>query len=84
MPYILPSGQGIEWWRQEKSRQSSFLLTKRIFACHRKTFWKVPEDVTLTVPIGDYRDRLPTRPEDIAEQYASIVKVGTTFWLAVV
>lgn len=38
------------------------------------THWKVPE-TTLVSSQADYRDTLPTRPEEIAEQLASVVQV---------
>lgn len=40
------------------------------------THWKLPETFTLAPPEGDYRDRLPIRPEHIAEQYAPVVKAS--------
>lgn len=40
------------------------------------THWKPPETLTMKPPEGDYRDRLPVRPEQIAEQYAPVVKAG--------
>jgi hypothetical protein len=42
--------------------------------------WKVPPDVTLVASHGDYRDQLPLRPEVVAEQLASVVKVRPN-WL---
>lgn len=42
-----------------------------------KTNWKVPEGVTLRSSQTDYRDSLPIRPEDIAEQLAPVVKVSS-------
>ncbi|KAK9829617.1 hypothetical protein WJX72_006908 [[Myrmecia] bisecta] len=41
-----------------------------------KTYWKPPEDLGLTKPEKDYRDRLPIRPEDVALQYQSVVRDG--------
>ncbi|CAK0782529.1 hypothetical protein CVIRNUC_005747 [Coccomyxa viridis] len=40
------------------------------------TFWTVPEGCTLPSGHGDYRDTLPTRTEDVAEQLAGIVQDG--------
>lgn len=37
--------------------------------------WKVPEHITLVSSQADYRDTLPTRPEEVAEQLASVVQV---------
>lgn len=50
------------------------------------THWKAPETLTMKPPEHDYRDRLPVRPEHIAEQYAPVVKVspatntGSSIW----
>ena len=41
------------------------------------THWKLPEDFALTPPEHDYRDRFPVRPEDVAAQYAPVVRVST-------
>lgn len=45
------------------------------------THWKVPETVTLASPQSDYRDMLPRRPEELAEQLAPVVQVGQEFKL---
>ena len=39
------------------------------------TRWKVPESATLTSTQSDYRDILPRRPEELAEQLADVVQV---------
>ena len=44
------------------------------------THWKLPEDFTLEPPDHDYRDSLPIRPEEIAEQYAPVVRVRTAHY----
>ena len=44
------------------------------------TRWKVPENISLVSSQEDYRDTLPTRPEEVAEQLASVVKVR--YWYA--
>ena len=40
------------------------------------TKWQIPEGCTLPEGHGDYRDRLPLRAEDVAEQLAPVVQVG--------
>ncbi|KAK9866401.1 hypothetical protein WJX84_011609 [Apatococcus fuscideae] len=45
------------------------------------TYWKQPDELLgLKMPEGDYRDRLPSRPEDVARVYEGLPRMGLGRW----